>query len=175
MEIFQLCWMTDSLFIKSTEKYYSYINEKLRSFDGKLVSFSCQAFIYQEHLFTVFLQLLSCMHKKTYSIINMYLFKNNDRLTVETPCREYMSGLYIYCENPHQWCLTCGQKWKTLKKYTLPSSPFSVIKSGSQFYWWSKLEHLEKTADLLQVTPWLTKIFSIDSHYKDNVNAAAIM
>lgn len=112
---------------------------------------------------------------KKHSIINMYLFKNNDRLTVESPCREYMSGLYIYCENPHQWCLTCGQKWKTLKKYTLPSSPFSVIKSGSQFYWWSKLEHLEKTTDLLQVTPWLTKSFSIDSHYKDNVNAATIM
>lgn len=51
---------------KSTEKYYSYINEKLRSSDGKLVSFSCQAFIYQEYLFTVFLQLLSCMHKKTF-------------------------------------------------------------------------------------------------------------
>ena len=45
-----------------------------------------------------------------------------------------------------------------------PLSTIFQLYRGGQFYWWQKLEYLEKTTDLSQVSPFVRRHMDINEH-----------
>jgi hypothetical protein len=75
-------------------------------------------------------------------------------------CSQCLSPLMLWVRIPHRWGVIVTKLCDKVCQWFSPGTPVSSnnkidcndIYRGSQFYCWRKLEYLEKTTDLLQVT-----------------------